>query len=158
MRVLMVCLGNICRSPLAQGILEHKAEQAGLHWLIDSAGTTGHCIGTPPHHLSQKVAMQNGIDISRQCCRRFKAADMVSFDKIYVMDLDNYREVKRISQAHWNADKVSLLMDELYPGTSQEVPDPWYGTEKDYHIVFDMISRACDKIISKYEVRGTKYK
>lgn len=101
--------------------------------------------------------MQNGIDISGQCCRRFTVTDMVSFDKIYVMDMDNYREVKRIGRDHWNAEKVSLLMDELYPGTSSEVPDPWYGTEKDYHTVFDMISKACDKIISKYEVRTTKY-
>jgi protein-tyrosine phosphatase len=158
MKILMVCLGNICRSPLAQGILEQKSKQAGLKWTVDSAGTTGHCIGTAPHQLSQKVAMQHGIDISRQCCRRFTSADMISFDRIYVMDSDNYREVKRISREHWNGDKVGLLMDELYPGTSQEVPDPWYGTEKDYHLVFDMISRACDKIIEKYEVRSTKYK
>lgn len=68
------------------------------------------------------------------------------------MDTDNYQEVKRISREHWNPDKVSLLMDELYPGSSQEVPDPWYGTEKDYHLVFDMVSKACDEIINKYKV------
>jgi protein-tyrosine phosphatase len=154
MKILMVCLGNICRSPLAEGILQHKADAKGLSWKVDSAGTTGHCIGAGPHTLSQKVAKLNGIDISIQQCRRFSKEDMDRFDKIYVMDADNYREVQRISGDRWQADKVSLLLDELYPGDHREVPDPWYGTEKDYHLVFDMLDKACDQIIDRYEDSG----
>ena len=147
MKILMVCLGNICRSPLAEGILQHKSKQAGLNWMVDSAGTAGYHIGEQPHVLSQKVALLNGIDISKQCCRQFMREDIQRFDRIFVMDMDNYAEVKRICGKEWEADKVSLLLDVLYPNQNKEVPDPWYGTEKDYHFVFDMVSEACNKII-----------
>lgn len=150
MKILMVCLGNICRSPLAEGILKNKAKQAGLRWITDSAGTGGYHIGQPPHFLSQKVALLNGINISTQQCRQFKKEDMRLFDRIYVMDSENYQEVKRISKEFWDEKKVSLLLEELYPGESRNVPDPWYGTEKDYHTVFEMLSKACDKIIEPY--------
>ena len=146
----MVCLGNICRSPLAEGILKYKAEKAGLGWTIDSAGTGGYHIGDQPHNLSQKVALFNGINISSQQCRQFRKEDMQAFDRIFVMDNDNYEEVKRISGAFWDEKKVSLLLDELYPGERKSVPDPWYGTEKDYHAVFEMIDKACEKIIEPY--------
>ena len=146
----MVCLGNICRSPLAEGILQHKAAEAGLDWIIDSAGTAGYHIGEQPHVLSQKVALSNGVDISRQHCRQFVKQDLERFDRIFVMDMNNYAEVKRISEDAWDSGKVSLLLDMLYPGENKEVPDPWYGTEKDYHFVFDLVSRACEKIIEIY--------
>ena len=146
----MVCLGNICRSPLAEGILQYKAAEAGLDWIIDSAGTAGYHIGEQPHVLSQKVALSNGVDISRQQCRQFVKQDMDKFDRIFVMDMDNYAEVKRICEDAWDSGKVSLLLDMLYPGENKEVPDPWYGTEKDYHFVFDLVSRACEKIIEIY--------
>lgn len=150
MKILMVCLGNICRSPLAEGILKQKADRRGLPWEVDSAGTAGYHIGEAPHRLSQKVARLNGVDIASQQCRRFSAKDMVAFDRIYVMDADNYAEVKRISGHHWQNEKVSLLLDELYPGENRNVPDPWYGTEKDYHEVYAMIDKACEQIIQKY--------
>ncbi len=151
MKILMICLGNICRSPLAEGILQQKADSRSLHWQIDSAGTAGYHVGEPPHHLSQKVAKLNGVDISSQQCRQFAAEDMNDFDRIYVMDADNYAEVKRMSGRYWQPGKVSLLLDELYPGEKKNVPDPWYGTEKDYHEVFGMIDKACEQIIYKYE-------
>ena len=150
----MVCLGNICRSPLAEGILQHKAALAGLNWLVDSAGTAGYHTGEQPHVLSQKVALLNGIDIGQQRCRQFVKHDMLNFDRIFVMDSDNYAEVKRISGPVWDGAKVSLLLDTLYPGQKKNVPDPWYGTEKDYHFVFDMLSKACDKIVEDYTVRS----
>lgn len=150
MKVLMVCLGNICRSPLAEGILNHMAKTAGLDWEIDSAGTGGYHIGETPHTLSQKVAKLNGIDISKQRCRQFKASDMSTFDLIYVMDHDNYNEVRRISGALWNEGKTKLILDEVDPIANAAVPDPWYGTEKDYHHVFALLSEACEKIIQKY--------
>ena len=143
----MVCLGNICRSPLAEGIMQDKINRAGLEWTVDSAGTAGYHVGEPPHKLSQKVALHNGVNISRQACRQFSIADCRDFDKIYVMDRDNYRNVKQMAGEAWDGQKVSLILDALYPGQQKEVPDPWYGTEKDYHSVYEMLDKACDKIL-----------
>lgn len=151
MKILMVCLGNICRSPLAEGILQIQVQEAKLDWVVDSAGTEASDAGSPPHHLSQKVALQNGIDISQQCCRKFAKEDMLNFDKIYVMDDENYNEVKRISKTLWDKNKVTLLMNELHPGKNENVPDPWYGNEDGYKKVFAMIDKACHKVIAKYQ-------
>lgn len=151
MKILMVCLGNICRSPLAEGILQHKVQQHGLNWTVDSAGTGGYHNGEPPHKLSQKVARLNGIDISEQCARQFVKEDMELFDLIYVMDASNYNDVKRISRDLWNEAKTDLLLNALYPGENRGVPDPWYGTEQGYHEVFEMVSKACDNIIEQYK-------
>ncbi len=146
----MVCLGNICRSPLAEGILQHKAKQHGLNWMVDSAGTAGYHINEPPHRLSQKVSKMNGIDISNLRGRQFVKEDMNNFNKIYVMDEENYAEVKNISRNFWNEEKVDLLLNELYPNENRSVPDPWYGAEEGYHKVFELIDKACDAIIKKY--------
>jgi protein-tyrosine phosphatase len=150
MKILMVCLGNICRSPLAEGIMKAVIAKAGLDWTVDSAGTAGYHVGEPPHRLSQKVAKQNGIDISKQQCRQFTANDLLLFDKIYVMDSDNYNEVKRISGKHWQAQKVDLLLNASYPNQNRQVPDPWYGGEEGYHEVFDLITKACAAIIQQH--------
>ncbi|HYM94520.1 MAG TPA: low molecular weight protein-tyrosine-phosphatase [Chitinophagaceae bacterium] len=157
MKILMVCLGNICRSPLAEGILQYKSRQAGLEWSVDSAGTGTWHIGEPPHHLSQKVAKINGIDISYQRCRQFNKDDMLNFDLIYVMDEENYSEVKRMSRELWDESKTDLLLNELYPGENRNVPDPYSGTEPDYHEVFKMIDKACAKIIEKYSTLNVQY-
>ena len=149
MKVLMVCLGNICRSPLGEGILQHKANEAGLDWIVDSAGTGNYHIGDPPHRLSQKVAQLNGVDICSQKCRQFVKEDMLEFDKIYAMDSDVYNDIKRISRELWDPSKTDLLMNEIYPVRDIDVPDPWYGGEKDFHEVYNMISKACDAIIEK---------
>jgi protein-tyrosine phosphatase len=150
MKILMVCLGNICRSPLAEGILQHKARLAGLNWRIESAGTNGYHTGEPPHRLSQKVAKQHGIDISEQRARQFTAEDFVRFDKIYAMAEDVVDEIKWIAKKEYNSSKTDLLMNELYPGSNMEVPDPWYGPEPGYHEVFALIDAACDVIMKKY--------
>jgi protein-tyrosine phosphatase len=152
MKILFVCLGNICRSPLAEGIFKSKTEKAGLHWEIDSAGTAGYHVGESPHRLSQKTAKSYGVDISNQKCRQFNAADMDNFDKIYCMDSDNYNEVKRISGSKWDATKTALLLESLYPGKNKSVPDPWYGEEPDYQKVYLLIERACVSILE--EVRS----
>lgn len=147
----MVCLGNICRSPLAEGILQHKALEAGLKWRVDSAGTNGYHVGEAPHRLSQKVALLNGIDISRQRARQFITADLQQFDKVYAMAGDVITEMKWIAGNKYSPDKVDLLLNELYPGRNRDVPDPWYGTEPGYHEVYAMLDKACDKIIEKYK-------
>ncbi len=145
----MVCLGNICRSPLAAGILQYKADKAGLGWEVDSAGTSDYHIGDPPHRLSQKVALANGIDVSGQMGSQFRKDDMLKRDLIYVMDQQNYEDVRRMSGDLWDASKTDLILNELYPGEDREVPDPWYGTEKDFHEVFDMLDKACQVIVER---------
>lgn len=147
MKILMVCLGNICRSPLAEGILQDKANKAGLNWVVDSAGTANYHVGEAPHRLSQKVAKLNAISISSQQCRQFKASDIAEFDIIYAMDQSNYNDIKAIAGEQWNADKVRLILNELYPEENLEVPDPWYGGEEGFHDVFKLLSEACEKIV-----------
>jgi protein-tyrosine phosphatase len=148
MKILMVCLGNICRSPLAEGILEQKLQEAGLNWTVDSAGTNGYHVGESPHKLSQKVAKEHGIDISKQITRKFIPADFDRFDKIYAMAEDVIDEMKLISGSKYDAKKVDLLLNELHPGKNEDVPDPWSHPEPVYHKVFDLIDRACDAIIN----------
>lgn len=147
MKILMVCLGNICRSPLAEGILQSKVRAAGLDWQIDSAGTNGYHVGEAPHRLSQKVALLNGIDISAQRARRFQASDFEAYDKIYAMAGDVIDEMKSIARQRFDPSRVDLLMNEWQACCNLDVPDPWYGTEPGYHEVFKMISEACDKLI-----------
>ena len=149
MKILMVCLGNICRSPLAEGILRHQLALSGIDCLVESAGTNGIHIGESPHQLSQKIAWLHQIDISQQKSSLFTASDINKFNKVYVMDRENYAEVKRISGALWNPQKVPLLLDLIHPGKNEEVPDPWYGTEKDYREVFDMIQKACTVLVER---------
>lgn len=147
----MVCLGNICRSPLAEGILQDKAFKAGLKWSVESAGTNSYHTGDAPHRLSQKVAKLNGIDICSQRARRFTAGDFDVYDKIYALAGDVLEEIKRMAGKKFNAGKVDLLMNELYPGENMDVPDPYYGAEDGYHKVYKMIDEVCDKIIEKYK-------
>lgn len=148
----MVCLGNICRSPLAEGILQDMVSKAGLNWTVESAGTNGYHTGEPPHELSIKVAKQNGINISGQRSRRFIAADIRQYDKVYAMAADVLEEMKNISKEKFDEQKVDLFLNELQPGQNDDVPDPWYGPEQGYHEVFAIISKGCKKIIEKYAI------
>ena len=151
MKILMVCLGNICRSPLAEGILQNKIDQAGLPWKVDSAGTNGLHNGESPHRLSQKVATQHGIDISRQQSRRLVKEDFDRYDKIYAMAGDVVEEMEWIAKEKFNSAKVELLLNELYPGQNRDVPDPWYGGEEGYHEVFELIDKACDALLQNQQ-------
>ena len=149
MKILMVCLGNICRSPLAEGILQHKAWKAGLKWSVESAGTNNYHIGEAPHPLSQKVAKLNGIDICKQRKRKFVAEDFHRFDKIYAMSADVIDEMKSIARKSFDEKKVDLLLNELFPGQNIDVPDPWYGPEPGFHQAYKLIEEACEAIIKK---------
>ena len=142
MKILMVCLGNICRSPLAEGILRHLARQKGLDWEIDSAGTGNWHVGDPPDRRSVKVAHRHGIDISDLRGRQFSVQDFDRFDVIYVMDLDNYRDVLRKARDEKDREKVQLLLDSRQP-----VPDPWYDDAL-FEPVFKMIYQACERIVN----------
>ena len=157
MKILMVCLGNICRSPLAEGLLQDKAWKAGLKWSIESAGTNGYHINEAPHALSQKVARINVIDISKQRSRSFVAEDFQRFDKIYAMSADVIDDMRRIAKRNFDEKKVELLMNEIFPGQNIDVPDPWYGPEPGYHEVFKLIDDAADAIIKKYSSFNSSY-
>lgn len=150
MRILMVCLGNICRSPLAEGILKDKVRKAGLNWIVESAGTNRYHTGEPPHPLSQKVALQNGIDISDQRARSFVREDIQQYDRIYALAGDVLEDIRSIAGVDFDATKVDLLLNEQFPNENKEVPDPYYGTEPGYHEVFAMINEVCDRILEKY--------
>jgi protein-tyrosine phosphatase len=150
MKILMVCLGNICRSPLAEGILKHKIEQKGLDWEVDSAGTESDHVGEPPHRLSQKIAFLHDIDISGQRARQFTRFDFDNFDRIYAMAPDVCREMRYIGGRDAPMSKVMLLLNELYPGKNLPVPDPWYGGEAEFRTAYQLIEAACDKIVEKY--------
>ncbi|MFM9911751.1 MAG: low molecular weight protein-tyrosine-phosphatase [Chitinophagaceae bacterium] len=149
MKILMVCLGNICRSPLAEGILQNKAGEIGLEWIVESAGTNGYHDGEPPHPLSKKIALENGIDIGHQRSRKFRADDFDKYDVIYAMAKDVIEDIKEIAQQEYNPKKVRLLMDDLYPGTNKDVPDPWSKPASAYHEVYKMMEEACEAIVSK---------
>ena len=153
----MVCLGNICRSPLAEGILQRKAKELGLNWKVDSAGTNGYHNGEAPHRLSQKVARIHGIDISAQRSRKFSISDFDEFDKIYVMAGDVFDDLRRLSGKKFQPEKIDYLMNEVFPGENRDIPDPWYGGEEGYHEVFEMMERACDALVEKHvEIRNKK--
>ncbi len=145
----MVCLGNICRSPLAEGILQEKATDNKLNWIVESAGTNGLHNGEPPHRLSQKISLQHGIDISQQRSRKFVAEDVDNFDKIYVMAADVMNDVKRITGEKFDAAKIDFFLNELYPNKNKDVPDPFFGGEDGYVKVYDTINKTCDIIIKK---------
>ena len=146
----MVCLGNICRSPLAEGILQDKALKAGLNWSVESAGTNRYHTGDAPHRLSQKIAMQHGIDISRQRARTFVPEDFERYDKIYALAKDVLDDIGYIAKNKFDGAKINLLMNELYPGRNMDVPDPYYNGEEAYHEVYKMLDKVCDKIIERY--------
>lgn len=145
----MVCLGNICRSPLAEGILQSMATEHELDWQVHSAGTLGYHAGNPPHPLSQKVAKLNGIDISCQVARQFVSEDFINYDLIIPMAEDVVRDMKVIAGENYDPGKVRLLLEWLYPGKEMDVPDPWYGTEDGYHEVYSLIKAACINIIKE---------
>ena len=147
----MVCLGNICRSPLAEGILQEKVKKAGLDWVVDSAGTNHYHTGDAPHPLSQKIALINGIDISQQRARRFTSEDLTQFDKIYALAGDVLNDIQRITGNKFDSAKVDLLLNEQYPGKNLDVPDPYYGGEPDFHEVYELLDEVCDQLLLKYQ-------
>jgi protein-tyrosine phosphatase len=150
MKVLMVCLGNICRSPLAEGILKNKVEKEGLNWIVDSAGTGDYHVGTMPDSRSISVANKYHIDISNQRARQFKTKDFIEFDLILVMDASNYRNVVNLARNEEDSKKVELIMNLSSPGQNIEVPDPYWNNDG-FEQVFAMLENACDKLIDKYK-------
>lgn len=138
MKILMVCLGNICRSPLAQGILQSKL---GPDFEVDSAGTGSWHVGQAPDHRSIEVAKKHGIDIAHYRARKFNPADFDDFDLIYAMDRTNFGDISAIAEKDEHRNKIRLILQD------ENVPDPYYGDEKDFEEVFQLLDKVTDKIV-----------
>lgn len=152
-KILFVCLGNICRSPLAEGIMLHLKEQHKLNIEIDSAGTAGYHIGETPDNRTIANAKKNGVDLSKLRARQFVADDFDTFDHIYVMDKSNFRNVLSLAKSDIHKQKVSLFLNTFHAGSDAEVPDPYYGTEKDFEAVFQLVYKACDNLKNNFTVK-----
>ena len=146
-KILMVCLGNICRSPLAQGILESKVKPNQVY--VDSAGTGHWHVGDKPDPRSIAVAKKHGLDISQQRGRQFNKNDFKIFDKIFVMNNSNKEDVVALAKNQVEKNKVSLILDVLYPNENVDVPDPYYGGQQGFEQVYQMLNEACEIIASK---------
>jgi len=140
-KILMVCLGNICRSPLAEGIL--KSKLPSNKFIVDSAGTANYHVGSQPDRRSIAVGKKYGIDISNLKGRQFSAKDFDAFDYIYIMDESNYYDVISLARNENDKKKVNFILNEIYPNQNHEVPDPYYGGEQGFENVFKMLDEAC---------------
>jgi protein-tyrosine phosphatase len=145
-KILFVCLGNICRSPLAEGIMLHLKDKYQLPLEIDSAGTAGYHTGEAPDRRTIANARKNGVDLSSLRARQFKSADLDHFDRIYVMDRNNLRNVLTLAGSEPQRQKVRLLMHE----TGEEVPDPYYGGEEEFEQVFQLVYRECERLAETF--------
>lgn len=143
----MVCLGNICRSPLAEGLLASKLPKD--KFLVDSAGTGHWHVGKQPDERSIAVAKKYGHDISLQRGRLFSVSDFDNFDYIYVMDSTNYNDVIRLAKNNEQRNKVKLILDEMFPGDNVDVPDPYYGMQNGFETLYQMLDETCDIIAEK---------
>lgn len=143
----MVCLGNICRSPLAEGILKSKIDPSKV--FVDSAGTGHWHVGNPPDGRSIDIGQKYNLDITEQRGRQFRVEDFDDFDQIYVMDNSNKDNVLALAQNESHRKKVKLILDEIFPGENVDVPDPYYGGNEGFENVFKMLDEACEKIAGK---------
>ena len=148
MKILMVCLGNICRSPLAEGILKHKANEKGLDWIVESRGTGSWHVGNLPDSRSILVAQKHGIDITDQKSQQLKSKDLSDFDIIYAMDSSNYQNILKLAKTDAQREKVKLILNESNPGMNQAVPDP-YWDDDGFEKVYQMLEKACSVIVEQ---------
>ncbi|WP_163408470.1 low molecular weight protein-tyrosine-phosphatase [Flavobacterium ajazii] len=146
-KILMVCLGNICRSPLAEGILASKLPKE--NFIVDSAGTGSWHVGHSPDKRSIAVAQKNGLCIDQQKGRQFKTSDFDEFDYIYVMDNSNFRDIIHLAKTPEHKSKVNLILNELFPNENVDVPDPYYGAVNGFDNVYQMLDEVSEIIAQK---------
>lgn len=146
MRLLMVCLGNICRSPLAEGILKAKAKKYNIDIEVDSAGTAAYHAGEMPDSRSMEVAFKNGIDLSDQRARKFQTTDFDRFDKIFAMDRYNFSDLAAKARNGSDSAKIEMILNKTSPGENRDVPDPYYGGKDGFDKVYKMLDDACEVI------------
>jgi len=148
-RVLMVCLGNICRSPLAEGILKSKVDPEKV--FVDSAGTGDWHVDSEPDKRSIAIASKNGLNISQQRGRQFSKKDFQDFDHIFVMDNSNFKDVIAMAETDEELQKVHLILDEIFPSENVDVPDPYHGGDQGFENVYMMLDEATDELKRKLE-------
>jgi len=147
----MVCLGNICRSPMAKGILVKKLREKNInHVEVDSAGTSEYHAGARADERTMASALKHGIDLSAHRARPFERGDFAAFDLIYVMDRENLSDVLYYAASEKEARKVKMILEEIAPGKQLPVPDPWFGGEEDFENVFELLNDACEVIVGKF--------
>ena len=144
--ILMVCLGNICRSPLAEGILADKIQKSGMSHMVDSAGTSSYHIGEPPDSRMVHTAQKHGVDISSQRARQFSTMDFDNFDLIFAMDTSNLNNILNLARDEGDREKVELLLNAGGDTDNRSVPDPWHGGDEGFETVFRLVDAACEKI------------
>jgi len=149
MKILFVCLGNICRSPLAEGIMAYKIKKYGLNVEVDSAGFETFHRGDPADPRSLAVAAEHGIDLSGHVARMFSVRDFDHFDLIYVMDRRNYNDVMGMARDSQDESKVDFMLNLIAPGENRQVPDPWYGGREGFGKVYQMLDQACDQLLKE---------
>lgn len=149
-KILFVCLGNICRSAMAEGILKAKSDQHNLGLEVDSAGTSSYHIGEAPDKRMQAKAVEHGLNISNQRARQFTSEDFDEFDYIFAMDTSNYDNILRLASTNEDKKKVALFLNLSFPGEDVSVPDPYYGGAQGFEDVYQMLDKACDVFIERY--------
>lgn len=149
MNLLFVCLGNICRSPLADGIMRDLVKKNNLNWKVDSAGTANYHVGEHPDKRAQKVAKKFGVDISNLTARQFSVKDFDEFDIIFAMDAQNYQDIIKLARDENDKSKVELFLNRLEPGMNRGVRDPWFDDAL-FEPVFKEIEATCLLILNKY--------
>jgi protein-tyrosine phosphatase len=151
MKILFVCTGNICRSPLAEGILRSKLDKKDLHAIVDSAGFENFHVNDPPDDRAIKTGKKYGIDISGHRGRLMTSRDAEQFDRIYVMDSWHYRNAMKLCSTDDQAAKIDLIMNSVYPGQDIPVKDPWYSGMEAFEEVYHQLDDACEKIAIQIE-------
>jgi len=153
-KIVFVCLGNICRSPTAEGVFQHLVNERGLHpyFYIDSAGTSAWHIGEPANSKSRQMANKHGVKLNSRA-RKFEPADLEEFDLILAMDRENLQNIRQLDTQNRFSDKIKLMRDyDPQPG-DDEVPDPYYGGMDGFQHVFDVVHRSCAALLDELEER-----
>lgn len=145
----MICLGNICRSPLAQGVMESLCKANHLDWQIDSAGTASWHAGNPPDPRSIKIARNKGLDITAQRARQLQKADLDKYDLLLVMDQENYNNVLKMCHNDAQKSKVQLILNYAYPNENRAVPDPYYDDSFDH--VYELLVKSCSQLLVSHQ-------
>lgn len=146
MKILFVCTGNICRSPLAEGILRKKLEHRKVKYEVDSAGFESFHVGDSPDPRALKTADKHGVEISSHRARLFTSDDFLKFDRIYIMDDSHHYTIKRFTRTDEDMDKVDYLLNAVSPGKNLNVSDPWYSDIHAFEKVFHQMDEACEII------------